>query len=103
MRVPIKHDLDKAEVRRRLHERSHEIANFVPGGVADVTTGWPDQDTMTLTVGTMGQRIDGRVLVEDGQVVFEIDLPGMISFVEPMISKAIRSEGQKMLAAPGNS
>ena len=40
MRVPIAHTLPKEEVRRRLRERSHEIANFIPGGMADVTTGW---------------------------------------------------------------
>lgn len=98
MRVPIPHDLPKEEVRRRLKSRSHEIADFVPGGVADVTTGWPDEDHMTLTVKAMGQRIDGQVIVEAGQVVFEIMLPPMLSFVEPMIAKSIRSEGQKMLA-----
>lgn len=97
MRVPIKHTLDKAEVRRRLHSRSHEIGSFVPGGMADVTTAWPNEDTMTLTVATMGQRVDGRVLVEDDQVVFEVDLPPMLSFVEPMISKAIQAKGQQML------
>ena len=48
MRVPIAHDLPKEEVRRRLRERSHEIANFVPGGMAEVTTGWPGEDRMTL-------------------------------------------------------
>lgn len=103
MRVPIRHDLDKAEVRRRLHSRSHEIANFIPGGVADVTTTWPSEDVMTLSVGAMGQKIDGRVLVEEGQVVFEVDLPAMLSFVEPMISKAIKKEGQKMLADHSDS
>ena len=38
MRVPIAHQLPKEEVRRRLRERSHEIASFVPGGMADVKT-----------------------------------------------------------------
>jgi len=100
MRVPIRHDLDKEEVRRRLHSRSSDIANFMPGGVAEVTTSWPDADTMMLRVGAMGQTIDGRVLVEEGQVVFEVDLPAMLSFIEPMISKAIKKEGQKMLTGP---
>lgn len=103
MRVPIRHALDKAEVRHRLRSRSHEIANFVPGGVADVSTGWPNEDTMTLTVATMGQKVNGRVLIEEAQVVFEVDLPAMLSFVEPMISKAIRSEGQKMLESKPKS
>lgn len=97
MRVPIAHDLPKEEVRRRLRELSHEIANFIPGGVADVTTGWPDEDHMTLDVRAMGQGIDGQVIIEENQVVFEVNLPPALSFVEPMVSGAIRSQGQKLL------
>ena len=103
MRVPIPHQIGKDEVRRRLKSRSHEIGNFVPGGMAEVTTGWPDDDTMNLSVKTMGQGVDGRVLIEETQVIFEIDLPPALSFVEPMVASAIRSKGQKLLESkPGN-
>ncbi|OBX19430.1 hypothetical protein A9995_06620 [Erythrobacter sp. QSSC1-22B] len=98
MRVPIAHELPREEVRRRLHERSHEIASFVPGGMADVTTAWPNEDLMTLAVRAMGQGIDGRIIIEDHQVVFEVDLPLALSFVEPMVAGAIRDKGQKLLA-----
>lgn len=97
MRVPIPHDLPKEEVRHRLSSRSHEIANFIPGGMAQVTTDWPDEDTMNLGVRAMGQGINGRVLVEDRQVVFEIDLPPALAFVEPMVAGAIRQQGAKLL------
>lgn len=98
MRVPIPHQLGKDEVRHRLQSRSHEIGNFVPGGVADVETSWPNEDVMDLRVRAMGQGVDGRVIVEETQVVFEIDLPPALSFVEPMVAGAIRSQGQKLLA-----
>lgn len=97
MRVPIPHDLPKAEVRHRLSSRSHEIANFIPGGMAQVETAWPNEDTMTLAVRAMGQGINGRVLIEDRQVVFEVDLPPALSFVEPMVAGAIRQQGAKLL------
>lgn len=97
MRVPIPHDLPREEVRRRLSSSSHEIAGFVPGGMAKVDTAWPDQDTMTLAVRAMGQGINGRVLIEERQVVFEVDLPAALSFVEPMIAGAIRQQGTKLL------
>ena len=97
MRVPIPHDLPKEEVRHRLSSRSHEIANFVPGGMAQVETAWPDEDTMTLGVRAMGQGINGRVLIEERQVVFEIDLPAALAFVEPMVAGAIRQQGTKLL------
>lgn len=99
MRVPIPHNLEKEEVRRRLRSRSHEIANFVPGGMADVTTGWPNEDRMDLAVKAMGQGIDGCVIIEDNQVIFEVNLPLALSFVEPMVASAIRKEGTKMIEA----
>lgn len=97
MRVPIAHNLPREEVRHRLSSRSHEIANFIPGGMAQVETAWPDQDTMTLAVRAMGQGITGRVLIEEHQVVFEVDLPPALAFVEPMIAGAIRQQGTKLL------
>lgn len=98
MRVPIPHDIGKEEVRRRLHARSHEIGQFVPGGVADVQTAWPNEDRMDLSVKAMGQGIDGSVIVEDAQVIFEVNLPPALSFVEPMVASAIRQQGQKLIA-----
>ena len=97
MRVAIPHDLPREEVRRRLKERSPEIASYVPGQVANVQTSWPNEDQMNLSVGAMGASIDGRVLVEEHQVVFEVDLPPMLAFVEPMVAGAIRENGQKLL------
>lgn len=97
MRVPIPHALPREEVRRRLSSRSHEIANFIPGGMADVATAWPDADTMKLAVRALGQGIEGRVLIEERQVVFEIDLPPALGFVEPIVAGAIRQQGAKLL------
>ena len=97
MRVPIPHALPKEEVRHRLSSRSHEIRDFIPGGMAQVTTEWPNEDTMTLAVRAMGQGINGRVLIEEHQVVFEVDLPPALAFVEPAIAGAIRQKGTKLL------
>ncbi|HEU4821492.1 MAG TPA: polyhydroxyalkanoic acid system family protein [Qipengyuania sp.] len=97
MRVPIPHNLAKEEVRHRLASRSGEIRNFIPGGMADVTTDWPSEDVMNLGVRAMGQGIQGRVLIEERQVVFEIDLPPALAFVEPMVAGAIRQQGTKLL------
>jgi len=97
MRVALPHELGKDEVRRRLKERSHEIADYVPGGMAQVTTCWAGDDCMTLNVTTMGQSIDGRVEIEDDQVIFAVELPPALSFVRGMIEGAIRKNGTKLL------
>ena len=102
MRVAIPHDLPRDEVTRRLRERSHEIADHMPGGVAQVVTDWPSEDQMNLNIQAMGQDLKGVVDVEDSQLVFEIALPMALSFLEPMISGAVKQQGQKMLSAPAD-
>jgi hypothetical protein len=97
MRVAIPHDLPRETVRERLRSRSHEIADQVPGGMAEVTTTWASEDSMTMRVTAMGQNLDGRVDIEEGQLVFEIDLPPALGFVEPMVANAVRQQGQKLL------
>ena len=100
MKVALPHDLGREEVRNRLKERSHEIADYMPGGMAEVETDWIDEDRMALMVSAMGQNITGHIDIEDNQVIFEIKLPGILSFVEPMIEKAIRKDGTRLLEVP---
>jgi hypothetical protein len=100
MRVAVQHDLGKEEARRRLQSRGHEIADMVPGNMAEVTTGWPSEDRMTITVAAMGQEMGGAVDIEDAQVVFEIQLPAMLSFMEPAMKGAVEKNAGKLLAPP---
>jgi hypothetical protein len=100
MRVAIPHNLDKATVRQRLRTNGHKIADQVPGGMAQVETHWPNDDTMAMTVRAMGQELRGDVEIEEGQVVFNVILPPALSFVEPIVQGAIRQSGEKLLAPP---
>ncbi len=100
MRVAIPHQLGKEEVRRRLQSHSHEIADHIPGGMAEVSTAWPSDDRMTMQISAMGQHLSGAVEVEADQAIFQFDLPAALSFIEPMIESAIRKQGQKLLAPP---
>lgn len=98
MRVAIPHDLDPAVVRERLKGRSHEIADHVPGGMAEVETSWPSENHMAMTIRAMGQQLTGGIDIGERELVIELALPGMISFMEPMISSAIRTQGEKLIA-----
>lgn len=97
MRVAVPHNLGKAEVRSRLKGRMHEVADFIPGGLADVSSSWTGDDRVDLQVRAMGQEVNGVVEIEEGQVVFTINLPMALSFVEPMIAGAIADKGRKLL------
>lgn len=98
MRVAIPHSHGKDEVRRRLQAKSGDIAGLIPGGMADVATGWPNDDTMTLAISAMGQTVGARVELAETEVVFVVDLPPALSFVEPMVRGALEQKGRKLLA-----
>jgi hypothetical protein len=97
MRVAIPHSLGRDEVRRRLHGRVHEIADFMPGGIADVTVAWPGEDHLDLSVRAMGQQLDSAIDIEDACVVFTVNLPPALSFIEPVVQNAIEAKGRKLL------
>ncbi|MEQ1495787.1 MAG: polyhydroxyalkanoic acid system family protein [Novosphingobium sp.] len=97
MRIAVPHTIGKAEARRRVRERSGEIADFIPG-FAKVTTTWSNEDAMALTVGAMGQQISGRIEIGEADVAFTIDLPPALAFVEPMVRGQIEAKGRKLLS-----
>ena len=100
MRVEIPHTLDKATARERLRANSHKISDQFPGGMAQVETSWPNEDTMAMHVRAMGQELIGHVELEEGKLVFNVVLPPALSFIEPIISGAIKQSGQKLIAGP---
>lgn len=98
MRVAIPHNLPPEEVRRRLRDNIGDLASHIPGGMATVESNWASDDRMMLNVSAMGQTVAGRVDVEPHQVTFELTLPPALSFFEPLIDKALKQQGQKLLA-----
>ena len=100
MQVAIPHQLTRDEVRARLRANSDRMGDAIPGGMADITTSWPSEDTMAMAISAMGQSMEGAVEIEDHQVVFNIDLPLALSFIAPMVEGAIRQQGQALLAPP---
>ena len=100
MRVAIPHNLDRETVRQRLHARSHEIADHIPGGMAEVHTAWRSEDVMEMSVSTFGQELHGDVVIEEGQLVFNLALPPALGFLGPVVEGAIKQQGQKLIAPP---
>lgn len=97
MRIAIPHTLGREEARRRLHERLPEVPGIFPSGLAQVETGWTSEDRATLLIRAMMQEVTGAIDIEDTQLVFTVNLPPALSFVEPMIKGAIEDNGRKLL------
>ncbi|MXP26171.1 hypothetical protein GRI39_08995 [Altererythrobacter indicus] len=100
MQVAIPHNLSNDDVRYRLRTRSHEIADHIPGGMAEVETEWPSPDTMLMTIRFMGQTLAGNVVLEEGQMVLNLDLPPALGFIAPLVESSVRKHGQDLLAPP---
>ena len=98
MRMTIPHNLDRAEVRRRLESRLGELPGFIPGGFAQVDHSWPSEDRMRLSVGAMGQEVVAQLQIEDRQVLVTIDLPPGLAFFGGAIERAVRDKGTKLLS-----
>ncbi|MBB3033957.1 polyhydroxyalkanoic acid system family protein [Alteriqipengyuania lutimaris] len=100
MRVPIKHDLPKEEVRRRLRERMPELPEHMPGGAAEMSSEWPSEDCMKLAVTAVGQTVRVAIEIEEKQVIVDLDLPPMLSFFKPLIAAAVADKGTRLLSGP---
>jgi len=100
MQVAIPHRLAKEEVRQRLRANSHRMGDAIPGGMAQVQTTWPTDDRMAMAINAMGQSLNAHVDIEDSQVMFYVDLPPALGFIEPIVEGAIRKQGQALLAPP---
>ncbi len=98
MRVTLPHTLGKEEVRRRMRKHADEIGSFFPAGLAKVSTGWPNEDRMTITAEVMGQTIPGGVDIRESEVVIEMDLPLLFSVMKGPLEAAVRKEGGRLLA-----
>lgn len=98
MRVSIPHNLPREEVRRRIREKSGELAGIVPGGLATVETGWRGDDVMDMAVTAMGQTVHGAVEVGDSDIAISFDLPPQLGMLAGMIEAKVREKGQKLLA-----
>ncbi|MEE4206054.1 MAG: polyhydroxyalkanoic acid system family protein [Erythrobacter sp.] len=98
MRVTLPHQLDPAEIRRRLEARKGEIAGYFPAGMADFDSRWASEDRMDFTVAIVGQTIRGRVEIAPDHVVIEVDLPMMLGFLSGTIEQSVKKEATRLLA-----
>ena len=100
MEIAIPHSLGREEARRRMRSNSASIGKAVPGGLAEVSASWPNDDRMMLTISAMGQTMEGNVDIEEDRLLFTLDLPFMLSFAEPMVASMVRDQGHHLLAPP---
>ncbi len=79
--------------------RVGKLAAHIPGGAATVTSSWPSEDRLAVTVSTMGQDIPCTIDVEDALLRVTLHLSGMLKLMAGPISAIVRQQGERMVLA----
>ena len=98
MRLTLAHALTPSQVRDRLKARAHEIAELIPGGLAQATTSWPCDTRMEMTIAGMGKSLTGHVEIAEHEVIFVVNLPASFALFSPLIASKLEEKGRKLLA-----
>lgn len=96
-RIDIPHKLTREEVRHRMKSRIGDLPSYMPGGMATVESSWQTDDVMNLKVEAMGQTVAGTIEVMDHALRLDFTLPPALSFMRPLIERAVRGTGEQLL------
>ena len=94
--VDLPHSLGVEEARRRMEGSMDKLKDHIPGGNADVRSGW-EGNRMHLDVKAMGQEVSCKIDVMETVVRVEVMLPGMLSFFGSQIQGYLKSVGGQLL------
>lgn len=94
--VDLPHNLGVEEARRRIAGGIGSLASYMPGGAAEVESGWRG-DVMDLQVRAMGQEVRAELNVRPNVVRVEVILPPMLGFFAGKIESLLKSKGGQLL------
>ncbi len=94
--VDLPHSLGKEEARRRIANNIHKLKEHIPGGSAQVSSGWTG-DTLSLDIAAMGQAVEAQIEVQERLVRCRVTLPGMLALFAGPIEAALNARGRDLL------
>jgi hypothetical protein len=93
----VTHALDLAEVMRRLRARCETVKAAYQSNVTNLEETW-NEDSLICRFRAMGQKFQGTLKAEPGQVRVQMDLPLMAIMFRGAIESKVREELGKLLA-----
>ena len=96
IQVDLPHKLGKEEARRRIANNIHKLKDHIPGGTAQVSSAWSD-DELRLDVAAMGQSVQTLIGVEESVVRVHVLLPGMLGMFSGPIQAMLQKKGSVLL------
>lgn len=94
--MDLPHNIGAAEAKRRMQSGIGRLADYIPGGSAEVQSHW-EGERMHLLVRAMGQEVSGHIDVEETKVHLELMLPPMLAMFAGKIAGLLRSKGGELL------
>jgi hypothetical protein len=94
--VNIPHELGRAEARRRLEGGFGRIREQIGGKALAFEERW-EGDRLHFNAGAFGQRVTGRVDVEEKGVRIELDLPWILAAIAEKLQHRVQHAGRLLL------
>jgi len=95
--VSIPHELNQAEVKKRLTEALAEARAKHGDLLKDAQESWPSEHQMDFRARALGQTIRGSLQIDPTQVHLTVDLPMLLATFASKIESQIRDGGQRLL------
>jgi hypothetical protein len=99
IKIDIPHALGKDEARRRIASGFDRLRQQMTGGliaIGQFHDRWED-DRLHFEGTALGQRITGRIDVNDNSVQMQFDLPEFVAAIASRIHSKLQEEGRKLL------
>ncbi|WP_230482491.1 polyhydroxyalkanoic acid system family protein [Sphingomonas sp. Leaf21] len=93
----IPHALGHAAARRRIEQGLPKLEAKIPGG-GQVTSEWPADDRLMLTIIAMGQTVKADMNIADDALRGTVAIPMMLSMMAGPIGEFVKTSAEKMLA-----
>jgi len=94
--VELPHKLGREEAHRRIANNVHKLHDHIPGGAAQVQSGWTG-DQLNLDITALGQKVVAQIDVEESKVRCRVMLPGMLALFAGPIEAALNAKGRDLL------
>jgi hypothetical protein len=97
--VTVPHRSSRGDILARLRTHLPQIKAKAAPYVSSIEDRW-EGDELAFAVAAAGQRIAGRLRVEEEVVRLEIELPAILAAVAGPVRRRIEAEAVKLLARP---
>ena len=94
--VNVPHKLTVEDARNRIEQGFDTVQEQIAGKSVDVTQTW-NGNAMSFTAGAMGQKLTGKLQVQDKNVLIEVDLPWFLAKLSTVVQEKLKKGTQLLL------